>query len=158
MQIDQISKICSLTFYAIFHQFSCLFKGLTSMRINGLSGRASQLPSDKLVSQGFKQFRLRLARGVSKLVVTMEICEIVMESIGKQHQPIAGFEASGGSAVGAVRQCMVRRVDGCRHWQWSRSSSGVPVAGRRPLPAPAAVQHPSYLVTLHRQDIGGGGW
>ena len=66
------------------------------MRINGLSGRTSQLPSDKLVSQGFKQFRLRLARGVSKLVGAMEICEIVMESIGKQHQPIAGLRQVGG--------------------------------------------------------------
>ena len=86
------------------------------MRINGLSGRTSQLPSDKLVSQGFKQFRLRLAWGVSKLVGAMEICEIVMESIGKQHpQPIAGLRQVGVESRCSAAPCMVPRVDGCRY-------------------------------------------
>ena len=96
------------------------------MRINGLSGRTSQLPSDKLVSQGFKQFRLRLARGVSKLVGAMEICEIVMESIGKQHpQPIAGLRQVGGREsvqCGTVHGAESRWVP--VHWQCRHTGSG----------------------------------
>ena len=77
------------------------------MRINGLSGRTSQLPSDKLVSQGFKQFRLHLAGGGSKLVGIMEICGIVMESIGKRGiRGFGGVESSRCSAGGSA--CMLR--------------------------------------------------
>ena len=124
------------------------------------------MPSDKRVSQGFKQFRSHLSRGGSRLVGIMEICEIVMESIGNQHQSIAGLRQVGGREP---VQCGIAWCCGaesrwvpahwqCRHWQWSRSSSGVPVTGRLPLPAPAAaVQHPSYLITLHRHGKEGEG-
>ena len=73
------------------------------------------------VSNAGEEFRSHSAWGGLKLVGIMEICEIVMESIGKQ-QPIAGLRQVWGGAGGAVRAtlCMVPRVDGCRHCcQWT---------------------------------------
>ena len=53
------------------------------------------------VSNAGEQFRSHLAWGGLKLVEIMEICEIVMESIGKQQQLIAGLRQvrGGGQAV-----------------------------------------------------------
>ena len=55
------------------------------------------------VSNAGEEFRSHSAWGGLKLVGIMEICEIVMESIGKE-EPIAGLRQVGG-AGGAVRQC-----------------------------------------------------
>ena len=67
------------------------------------------------VSKAGEQFRSHLAWGGLKLVGIMEICEIVMESIGKQQQPIAGLRQVRGGAGGAVRA----RV----HWcAWCRGA------------------------------------
>ena len=85
-----------------------------------MSGRTRQLSSDKRVSQALKQFRPHLAQGGSKLVGAMEICEIVMESIGKQHpQPIAGLRQVGGREsvqCGTVHGAESRWVPALWHW------------------------------------------